>query len=250
MEVHRTALHERDDGRGSLRRTPCLRRRQRANSGLTDAASAADTARLTGLNHILWRRARSIPTVRFCCISSRGSEMSARHLLAAVVISAAVLLAPGCATQSQMQVVAPAPESTTVVAIRLEPCVDRTGTKGRDLAGEATRLLTERLQALANFALREDAPLILTCEVTQFAEGSALKRWLAPGWGSTVGQIALMLSDAKDQSAVLIIQGNSTVSAGGLYTVGAENYILKAATDDVIAKLRAWAASPGAAARK
>ena len=176
--------------------------------------------------------------------------MSARHLLAAVVISAAVLLAPGCATQSQMQVVAPAPESTTVFAIRLEPCVDRTGTKGRDLAGEATRLLTERLQGLANFALREDAPLILTCEVTQFAEGSALKRWLAPGWGSTVGQIALMLSDAKDQSAVLIIQGNSTVSAGGLYTVGAENYILKAATDDVIAKLRAWAASPGAAAQK
>lgn len=87
------------------------------------------------------------------------------------MISATVLFAPGCATQSQMQVVAPAPESTTVVAIRIEPCVDRTGTKGRDLAREATRLLTERLQGIANFALRVDAPLILTCEVKQFADG-------------------------------------------------------------------------------
>lgn len=149
-----------------------------------------------------------------------------------------------------MQVVAPAPDPNTKVAIRLEPCVDRTGTKGRDLAAEATRLLTERLRGLANFSLLDDAPLILTCEVTQFAEGSALKRWLAPGWGSTVGQIALMLSDAKDQSAVLIIQGNATVSAGGFYTVGAENYILKSATDDVVSKLLAWAAVPGGASTK
>lgn len=174
--------------------------------------------------------------------------MSARRHIAA--ISAAVLLAPGCATQSQMQVVVPAPESTAVVTIRLERCVDRTGTQGRDLADEATKLLTQRLQGSANFTLRDDAPLVLTCEVTQFAEGSALKRWLMPGWGSTVGQIALMLSNAKDQSAVLIIQGNATVSAGGLYTIGAEDYILKSAADDVIKKLRAWAAGPVAAADK
>lgn len=163
-----------------------------------------------------------------------------------------VVFAAGCATQSQMQVVAPTPAqaSTAVVVLRLEPCTDRTGTPGRDLASEATKLLTERLQGSANFALRDDAPLVLSCEVTQFAEGSAFKRWLMPGWGSTVGQIALMLSDAKDQSTVLIIQGNATVSAGGFYTVGAEGYILKSAVDDVIKKLRAWAANPVAAAEQ
>jgi hypothetical protein len=152
-----------------------------------------------------------------------------------------------------MQVVAPAPEPlhpSAVVAIRIEPCVDRTGTRGRDLGNEATKLLTERLRVLGSFALRDDAALVLSCEVTQFAEGSAVKRWLMPGWGSTVGQIAVMLSNAKDQSAALIVQGNATVSAGGFYTVGAEDYILKSAADDVIKKLQTWAAGPAAASDK
>jgi len=176
--------------------------------------------------------------------------MSAHRHAGAAVISVAALVASGCVTQSQMQAVAPAPESGSVIAIRLEACIDRTGTKGRDLAAEATGLITQRLRATANFALRDDAPLVLSCEVTQFVEGSAFKRWLMPGLGPTVGQIALMLSNAKDQSAVAIIQGNATVSAGGLYTIGAEDYILKSAADDVITKLRAWAASPQVAIDK
>jgi hypothetical protein len=77
-----------------------------------------------------------------------------------------------------------------------------------------------------------------------------MKRWLVPGWGSTVGQIALMLSKAADQSTVVIIQGNATVSAGGLYTLGAENYILKSAVDDAVTKLRAWASGADAAPAK
>jgi hypothetical protein len=176
-----------------------------------------------------------------------------RHGIGGIVVWAAVLLAPGCVTQSQMQVVAPTsgpPHPSAVVAIRIEPCLDRTGTRGRDLGSEATKLLTERLRVLGGFALRDDAALVLSCEVTQFAEGSALKRWLMPGWGSTVGQIAVMLSNAKDQSAVLIVQGNATVSAGGFYTVGAEDYILKSAADDVIKKMQAWAAGPVAASDK
>lgn len=163
------------------------------------------------------------------------------------VLSAAIVLAQGCSTQSQIQAVAPAPVSGAALQIRFETCLDRTDTKGRDLAAEATKLVAERLRSTPDFAMRDDAPLVLTCEVTQYVEGSAFKRWLMPGWGSTVGQIAMMLSNAKDQSVVVIIQGNSTVSAGGLYTVGADEYILKSVADDVIFKLRAWAARPDAA---
>jgi len=162
----------------------------------------------------------------------------------------AIFLAQGCVTQSQVQIAAPSPAPGKVLQIRLETCLDRTNTKERNLAAEATQLMAERLRSTPDFELRDDAPLVLTCEVTQFVEGSAFKRWLMPGWGATVGQIAIMVSNAKDQSALVIIEGNATVSAGGFYTIGAEGYILKAAADDVISKLRAWAANPDAAADK
>jgi hypothetical protein len=157
-----------------------------------------------------------------------------------------ILLAQGCASESQMQVLAPAPASATSLSMRLEPCIDRTVTKERDLAAEATRLIAQGLRSTPEIALRDDAPWVLSCEVAQFIEGSAFKRWLMPGWGSTVGQVAIMISNAIDQSVVVIIRGNSTVSAGGLYTVGAEDYILKSAIDDAISRLRTWAAKPAA----
>lgn len=67
-----------------------------------------------------------------------------------------------------------------------------------------------------------------------------MKRWLASGWGSTVGQVASMLSKVADLSlAVLIVQGNAAVSAGGLYTPGAGNHILKSAVEGAVSQLRA-----------
>ena len=157
---------------------------------------------------------------------------------------AALVLAQGCATQSEVQVAAPAPIAGKVLAIRIEPCTDRTNTRERNLSAEATRLLTNALRTAPEFVLRDDATTVLNCEVTQFVEGSAIKRWVMPGWGSTVGQISVMVSTAKDSSAIAIIHGNATVSGGGLYTIGAEDYILKSAADDVVAKLRAWLANP------
>lgn len=175
--------------------------------------------------------------------------MHPQSLIRGAVLLAAVLLAQSCATQSEVQVAAPSTAGGKTVQVRLERCTDRTGTKDRDLAAEATRLIAERLRSAPGIQVNDDAPFILSCEVTQYVEGSAVKRWIMPGWGSTVGQIALMVSSAKDQSVIAIIQGNVTVSGGGLYTIGAENYILASAADDVVAKLRAWASEPGAPAK-
>lgn len=175
--------------------------------------------------------------------------MRARSLIRGAGFLAAMLLLGGCATQSEVQVTAP-PVGGQVVQLRLEKCSDRTGTTDRDLPTEATRVLSERLRATPGIELRDDAPLVLNCEVTQYRAGSALKRWVMPGWGATVGQLALMVSSTKDQSVVAIIQGNAVVAAGGLYTIGAEDYILASAADDVITKLRDWAAGPEAAGKR
>jgi hypothetical protein len=152
----------------------------------------------------------------------------------------------------QVGVVADAPTKPPVaipVEVHVERCVDRTETKGRDLGAQATRAFEEKLRATKEFVVKDDARFRLACDVTGFVEGSAVKRWVLPGWGATVGQVSAMLTDATTGAIVVIARGNATLASGGLYTIGADTYIVPAAVDDVVSRLRAWALgeSPGSA---
>jgi hypothetical protein len=89
---------------------------------------------------------------------------------------------------------------------------------------------------------------VFACDITGFVEGSAFKRWLLPGWGTTVGRIAVMVTDSRSGDTVAIVRASATVSAGGLYSVGADQIILAAAVDDVVKQLQTLAAE--AAAKK
>jgi hypothetical protein len=127
------------------------------------------------------------------------------------------------------------------VEVRVEKCVDRTETKGRDLGAQATKAFEEKLRATKEFIVKDDARFRLGCDVTSFVEGSAIKRWILPGWGATVGQVSAMLTDSATGEIVLIVRGNATLASGGLYTIGADTYIVPSAVDDVVNRLRAWA---------
>ena len=170
-----------------------------------------------------------------------------------------IVIAPllvGCYGQSLMQVVAtptvPTPLSGATLPIRVNACFDRTHTAGRNLAADATTLIAKGLAAIPAIEVRDDAPVVLDCEVTKFVEGSAFTRWLgvlrplSKTEGATVAQVAIMLTDIHDQSTLVIIQGNTTVNTGGFLTVGADEYILNSAVDQAVSKLRAWIASPSA----
>jgi hypothetical protein len=146
----------------------------------------------------------------------------------------------GCVTQSMVDVREPAPVGRPV-AMRVGPCVDRTGGAGRNLGQEATQAFEERLGASSEFVLKGDARFHLACEVIGFVEGSAVKRWLMPGWGATVGRIAAMVTDTATGDVVVLARGDATVSSGGFYTIGADTYILSQAVDEVVRQLRAWA---------
>jgi hypothetical protein len=166
--------------------------------------------------------------------------------------AALVTVVAGCEatmpiTQSSIDAQAPL-KTATAIELRLEPCIDRTGTTGRDLGAEATKAFREKLQPSAGLALKEDGRFRLACEVTSFVEGSAFKRWLLPGYGSTVGQIAAMVTDTRTGHIVVILRGNATVAAGGLYSAGADSYILSAAVENVINQLRTWAQGRSATA--
>ena len=155
----------------------------------------------------------------------------------------------GCVTQSITQTQAPFIAGKHR-AVRIEPCEDRTGAQGdRDLKGEATRTFNEKIRAAKLFEVTADAPLVLTRDIERFTEGSALKRWVQPLWGPTVATVSVMVWETAEAKALATFRSQSSVRAGGLYTVGADQYILGVAFDDIVRQLDAWAkgTTPGQA---
>jgi hypothetical protein len=150
-----------------------------------------------------------------------------------------LLCTTGCVTSSTIDTAVPPPGAA--VAVRVQDCVDRTQTAGRDLGSEATEAFVEALNRSGAFRVDPTAEYTMTCDVSGFLAGSAFKRWLMPGWGSTVGQVAAMIIDSRTGETVLIARGNATVSAGGLYTIGADTYILRTAVNDAVRQMVGWA---------
>jgi len=164
------------------------------------------------------------------------------HAVDLLLASATVALLAGCAAQvgAVADLPAQAPRALPV-DVRLEPCIDRTETPGRSLALDATRAFDEKIRATKEFVVRDGARFKLACDVSGFVEGSAVKRWILPGWGATVGQVSAMLTDATTGEILIIARGNATVAGGGLYSIGADTYIVASAVDEVVRQLRAWA---------
>ena len=163
---------------------------------------------------------------------------SAGHLTAAVV---GLMVFTGCATQSLPQFQAafvPAKHRN----VRVERCQDRSGFKGeRDLAAEATEALTEKLKATNVFEISPKASLVLSCDIESFAEGNAFQRWILPGWGATEARVAVIVFERPGEKVLATLRSHSAVGSGGLFSVGADQYILSVALDDIVNQMEAWA---------
>lgn len=78
--------------------------------------------------------------------------------------------------------------------------------------------------------------LLLTSRIVEYEKGSAFKRWLLPGLGSTVISIK---GDLRDVDQVVgSFQARRTVSVGGGYTIGAWRKIFASIAKDVVKDLR------------
>lgn len=73
--------------------------------------------------------------------------------------------------------------------------------------------------------------------IIEYRKGDAFKRWLWPGYGSTVLVVEATLRDA-DGNVDATAQANRSVDAGGGYTVGAWKTIFEAVAKDLIADLK------------
>jgi hypothetical protein len=150
----------------------------------------------------------------------------------------------GCATQSAAVVKAPF-SPARYRAVKIEPCQDLTGFAGtRNMKEEGTRILTEKVKAMNLFEISTDAPLVLTCDIESFAEGSALHRWsglLTP----THATVAVIVWEAPGDKMLALLRSRSSLENGGLYTTGADQYILDVSFNDIIKQMEAWTKGSG-----
>ena len=104
------------------------------------------------------------------------------------------------------------------------------------------RLLAEKLtEKLSDdnllWAGGSDRRLVLSSRITEYEPGDAFKRWLLPGWGSTVVAVEGELRDDTD-AVVATVRARRTVSFGGAYTIGAWRSVFGSVADDIVSELR------------
>lgn len=164
------------------------------------------------------------------------------EFIGSLALAGVLAILAGCATQSASVVERPlAP--TTPRAVRVEYCEDRSGYSGeRDICTEATRVLIREREGSRVFRISADATLVVTCDIERFVEGSAVKRWLWPGWGPTQAMVAVTVWRRPDDQALATFRSQAHVEVGGLCTIGADQYSFSTAFADIVAQLDGWAA--------
>jgi hypothetical protein len=159
------------------------------------------------------------------------------HFIAHGLKAMVFLSLTSCATRSAVQYPTPF-DASKYKTIRIDKCIDRTGLAGtRDISTEATQSLHENISDLNLFEIRPDGELMLSCDIERFAKGSALKRWILPGWGATKAKITVMVWEQSSQKVLAILSSIASVESGGLYTIGADHYIIDVAIEDIVRQL-------------
>jgi hypothetical protein len=101
-----------------------------------------------------------------------------------------------------------------------------------------TDALEEELDAEGLLWMGKEGPkLILVSRIVNYQKGSAAKRWMAPGWGSTILAVECDLQE-QNGNIVGIVKAKGEVAAGGLYSAGAWMTIFKSVADDIARDLK------------
>jgi hypothetical protein len=93
--------------------------------------------------------------------------------------------------------------------------------------------------AKANLLCQQGTRDLVTMNVNiiEYRKGDAFKRWLWPGYGSTVLVVEAVLLDAEG-NVDATAQANRSVDAGGGYTIGAWKEIFEEVAADLVADLK------------
>jgi hypothetical protein len=152
-----------------------------------------------------------------------------------------VLVTSGCGSVSHSAQFEPTYVPKADTRIEVGPVTNETGkTFDVDIPTMFSNALSERLQEdqLLWSSGTQDDHLILTTKVVEYDEGNAFKRWMLPGWGSTVLSLHCELKDSVGGSMVGSVEARRTVSFGGAYTIGAWKTVFASVAKDVVKELQ------------
>lgn len=162
-----------------------------------------------------------------------------------LVLAALACLATACETQSATRRETDW-SSRRHTRISIEPCRSRAANADPEIEARATKDLTEELAASGVFEVGQgDASVVATCDIEMFEEGNAFERWIEPGTYPTVAQVAVTLWEQSGDRDLIRVRGKAAVRKGGLYTIGADRYILSTAMDEIVQQLVEWAEGRG-----
>ena len=105
-------------------------------------------------------------------------------------------------------------------------------------ADELRTQLKQKLQENGMLASSGSAGTVyvLTPEIREYRPGSAFKRWLWPGYGSTILWVESVLREGAKKIGKFSTR--HTVDAGGAYTAGAYRSIFGAVAEAIVADLK------------
>jgi hypothetical protein len=79
---------------------------------------------------------------------------------------------------------------------------------------------------------------LLDVVVDDYEPGNAFKRWLLPGFGSTIVHVSGKLTDAATGNMAGELDHERAIHAGGAYTIGAWETVFKGIADDITTQLQ------------
>ena len=98
--------------------------------------------------------------------------------------------------------------------------------------------MEERLSRENLLGQKGDPDLIsMDIKIIEYRKGDAFKRWLWPGYGSTILVIEATLLDSEGNVDAMA-QANRSVDGGGGYTIGAWKKIFENVANDLVRDLR------------
>lgn len=110
-----------------------------------------------------------------------------------------------------------------------------------DIAEEFGNQIRSQLESkgyiVASGSTGTDDALIVRCSITSYEPGSAFARWLAPGAGKTQATVLTSLVDKRTDATVGEMLSAEAVGTGGLYSAGADRWILEKIAKGVVDKI-------------
>lgn len=155
-----------------------------------------------------------------------------------VALCITLLLTAGCASGKPVIWVDEGVSFSNYRAVEVRAVANDTGrTFDFDVAGSLTDKVRSKLVEhgvlLTEGGQMVEATVVLSTSLTLYSPGNAAARWALPGAGATECIVKGALVDGQTGAQLGVLLSHRSVSAGGLYSVGADRWILDVVATDI-----------------